>query len=78
MFHVTDSLIQMPVGFRFCQQPFGRLLASFDKKYAQNSHSPLNRPLRWLIDNIKQMGENSFAMQEVSTLQVLFLDHQFR
>ena len=73
MFHATDSLIQMPVGFRFCQQPFGRLLTSFDEKYAQNSHSPFNRPLRWLIDHIKQrhLGENSFAMQEVSTSLVL-------
>jgi hypothetical protein len=57
----------MPIGFRFCNQPFGRLLASFDRQYALNSDSQLNKPLRWLLDRINQLEENGLVMQEVST-----------
>ena len=66
MFHATTAFVEMPVGFRFCHQPFGRLLASFDKQYAQNPDSGLSGPLRWLLDRINNLEENSLTMQEVN------------
>ena len=64
LFHSTDALVQIPVGFRYCHQPFGRLLASFDRQYALSPDSPLNKPLRWLLERVNQ--ENGLV-QEVST-----------
>ena len=54
----SDSIVQMPIGFRTCTQPFGRLLASFDMH--------LNRPLQWLLDSVsKNEDGNSQEIKEV-------------
>lgn len=44
----SDSIVQLPVGFRICTQPFGRLLA--DTNFAQQSC--LSGPLQWLLDHL--------------------------
>ncbi len=62
----SDSLVQMPVGFRSCTRPFGRLLASFDINFAQRTDSRLNAPLRWLLNRIaKNEDEDSQDVKEV-------------
>ena len=50
----SDSLVQLPVGFRSCTRPFGRLLALFDAYFVQRPKSRLNAPLRWLLQRIAQ------------------------
>lgn len=62
-FHSSDTIVQMPVGFRSCTQPFGRLLASFDINFAQRPDSRLNGPLQWLLNYVNK-AEGDF-MKEV-------------
>ncbi len=57
-FNSSDSVIQMPVGFRSCTRPFGRLLASFDMNYAQHPESHLNGPLHWLLERIAKSSDD--------------------
>ena len=64
----SDSHVQMPIGFRSCTQPFGRLLASFDIH--------LNGPLRWLLDRIAKYEDgNSQGIKEVcsETIDLFYL-----
>lgn len=62
----SDTPPQIPVGFRSCTQPFGRLLASFNMNYAQRTEPRLNGPLRWLLERIaKNEDENSQEIKEV-------------
>jgi hypothetical protein len=62
----SDSLVQMPFGFRSCTRPFGRLLANFDLGYAQRCDSRLNGPLQWLLNNVaKNQEEESQVIKEV-------------
>ena len=62
----SDSLVQIPIGFRSCTRPFGRLLASFDISYAQRTESRLNGPLQWLLDNVaKNQEDDSQKIKEV-------------
>ena len=62
----SDSLVQIPIGFRSCTRPFGRLLASFDISYAQRTESRLNGPLQWLLDNVaKNEEDDSQKIKEV-------------
>jgi hypothetical protein len=62
----SDSLVQIPIGFRSCTRPFGRLLVSFDMSYAQRTESRLNGPLQWLLDNVgKNEEDDSQKIKEV-------------
>ncbi len=45
----NESFVPIPVGFRFCSQPFGRFLVSFD---SENQDQNVNGALRWLFDYI--------------------------
>ncbi|KAI9554203.1 hypothetical protein GHT06_019475 [Daphnia sinensis] len=70
----SDSPPQMPVGFRSCTQPFGRLLASFDMNYAQRTEPRLNGPLRWLLERVaKNEDENSQEIKEAYFLDWFLL-----
>jgi hypothetical protein len=59
----SDSLVQMPIGFRTCTQPFGRLLASFD--------THLNGPLQWLLDRVSKSEDAK--SQEIKEVWFQFL-----
>ena len=54
----ADALVPMPVGFRFCTQPFSRLLVSCDRTFQ------LNRPLCWILQFFRN-NEQDYAMKEV-------------
>ena len=70
----ADAVVQMPMGFRFCTQPFGRLLVSFDRNYAENAESLMNEPLRWLLDYIdRNADESEVDLKEVRSLINSFL-----
>lgn len=65
----SDSPLQMPIGFRVCIQPFGRLLASLDVHFAKQTDSSLNRPLCWLLNYIaRNQDENSQIVKQVITV----------
>ena len=67
----SDSLVQIPVGFRSCTRPFGRLLSSFDINFAQRPESRLNAPLRWLLNRIaKNEDDDSQEIKEVRSLKI--------
>lgn len=54
----SETFVQIPVGFRFCSQPFGRLLASLDRASASvNQEVKLNGPLHWLLERIQNGSE---------------------
>ena len=62
----SDSIVQIPVGFHSCSQPFGRLLATFDGNFAQNNVSNWSSPLRWLLSRIaKTDNDDSQIIKEV-------------
>uniref|UniRef100_A0A0P4YE06 AAA+ ATPase domain-containing protein n=2 Tax=Daphnia magna TaxID=35525 RepID=A0A0P4YE06_9CRUS len=70
----SDTPPQIPVGFRSCTQPFGRLLASFNMNYAQRTEPRLNGPLRWLLERIaKNEDENSQEIKEAYFLDWFLL-----
>lgn len=60
-----EAFVQIPVGFRFCSQPFGRLLASLDGVSA-NKEEILNKPLHWLLDRIRNSPDEA-DLKEVRT-----------
>lgn len=65
----ADSIVQIPTGFRCCDRPFGRLLASFDTNFVQHPDSSLNGPLNWLINFIaKYDGTDAQEMKQVFVL----------
>lgn len=55
----SDAFIQIPFGFHFCSQPFGRLLASFHHGDGVSvKQSPnVNELLRSLLDSIVQSND---------------------
>ncbi len=54
----SDAVIQIPFGFHFCSQPFGRLLVSFDLVSTSVNQSPnVNGLLPWLFDNIARSND---------------------
>ncbi len=57
----NEPFVPIPVGFRFCSQPFGRLLACFD---AVNQDPNVNGALRWLFNNIEQ-SEDAVYLKKV-------------
>lgn len=62
----SDSVVQIPVGFRSCTRPFGRLLVSFDVNSTQRPGSSLNGPLHWLLDHLaKNQDDNYQEIREV-------------
>ena len=64
---INSSDFQLPVGFRSCTRPFGRLLASFDANFVQSPKSRLNAPLRWLLQRIAQNeGDDSQKIKQVT------------
>jgi hypothetical protein len=64
----SDSVVQMPFGFRSCTRLFGRLLANFDLGYAQRSDSRLNGPLQWLINRVAENQEEE--SQEIKEVRI--------
>ena len=60
----SKTLVQMPVGFQSCTQPFGRLLATLATTFS--SESRLNAPLRWLLNhNANNKDEDSQNLKQV-------------
>ncbi|XP_057375006.1 uncharacterized protein LOC130695963 [Daphnia carinata] len=70
----SDSPPQIPVGFRTCTQPFGRLLASFGMNYGQRTEPRLNEPLQWLLKRVAENeDENSEEIKEAYFLDWFLL-----
>lgn len=62
----TTALLQVPVGLRSCKQPFGRLLALFDKSYSDSSESKLTGLLSWLLKYVaKADGSRTDKLRQV-------------
>ncbi len=60
----SDSVVQMPIGFRLCTRPLGRLLASFKNNQTQN----INEPLQWLLNRLAENEDNdSQEIKQVRT-----------
>ncbi len=60
----SDSVVQMPIGFRLCTRPLGRLLASFKNNQTQN----INEPLQWLLNRLADNeDDDSQEIKQVRT-----------
>lgn len=65
----SDSVVQMPIGFRICTRPLGRLLASF--QIAQN----INEPLQWLLKRLSENRDDN--SQEIKQVRVEFCSYVY-
>ncbi len=65
----SDSVVQMPIGFRICSRPLGRLLASF--QIAQN----INEPLQWLLKRLSENRDDN--SKEIKQVRVEFCSHVY-
>ncbi len=68
----NEKTVQIPVGFRFCRQPFGRLLVSYDTITAVNQQEKLNEPLHWLLRRIGNDTTGGDLREVAFTISLIF------
>ena len=61
IFSSTEHLVQIPVGFRFCTQPFARLLSVLDKNLINGQPVEVNNnnPVHWLLNRIRNCQDGN-------------------